>query len=592
MVSRLLTGFIFLFSIPLVMFPQISGTGTYSDPSHGTLLNDSIWPPSGFQYDTIFVRDITIPANRTLTISPDEFTGIHIEFIGQSQLTIQAGGTCILNPKASVTVNNISNNGLLIMESYFYEPGVASLIHTSYSGNGTTIVKVYLKGGLVPGEGSFRWHYVSVPISGIGVGIFNTLNLAQYVESLVEDEDNTKGWVAWDGYRYTEEIEDQEFGFSTLKLGTGYNYYSDYDDNVITLSGVINIADTLANLTCGLGYPESQGYNLLGNPFTACLDWDELVASNPSGLYYNAVYITHEGAIASYVAGLGVNGGTATIPPMQGFFVKASGNYQFSLKSSARVHNNNQMRYKKRGTHNTDRIIDTISYVRLKMHNPTDTADLIVRFNKSATVMPDKNYDAFIFNKKAGNINMWTTIGGTDYSINGLPFPETTMELPIGINVNKAGTYTISLSELNELYGYTILLKDLATGKTVDLRNSETLDVTVEKGLIEDRFLLTFLKNATYTVDQNTESSESFRIYSSPGIINLVLLDKYYENIPATIKVYDLTGRVVLYEREIIWTGQGELQRVQVNHLKDGIYIIELSAKGRSITQKFLIQER
>lgn len=582
---HLFISFIVMAFLPASVFSQLTGTGTSSNPFNGSLNSDIVWPPVGFQGDTVFVNDIVIRSGFTLTVSPDSYTGIHVEFTGLSRLTIVQGGSFILNPKSSVTVREIINNGILRMESFPSEPGVASLLHSEYSGTGTSEVRIYLRGGKTAGD-EFRWHYISVPIGGINVSLFNTLNLAQYVESLVNGPDNYVGWVAWDGYHYSTGSPSPGNAFQTMTLGRGYNFYSDYSNNVITLTGEINSNDVSLPVTCGTGYPDYQGYNLLGNPFACCLDWDALITLNPSVDYYNAIYFTNEGSIASYVGGIGTQGGSGTIPPMQGFFIKASGNLDFSLAADARVHNIDQLRYKKKSTSQIHTATDTIAYVRLKLHSSSDSTDLVVRFNNDATVGTDKLYDAFVFKKQAGNINIWTTNAGIDYSINGLPFPVKTLELPVGLNINVAGNYTLSLSGFNRMGNYSIRIKDLITGRTADLKNGEFLELQTDKSLIEGRFILVFTLNTTEIEEDLIKPEDLFRVYFSEGMINIVPKSESICNKPARINIYDLTGRILNNEKGLTWTGKGDIKTIQINSLNKGLYFVEIIGdRFRTVTK-------
>ncbi len=566
---------IIMLLLPASAFSQLSGTGASGNPFTGSLNSDIVWPPAGFQGDTVYANDILIPSGYELTVSPDPFTGIHVEFTGLSRLTIAQGSSFILNPKGSVTVREIINNGVLRMESFPAEPGLASLLHSEYSGTGTSEVRFYLRGGQTAGD-EFRWHYISVPVSGVNVSLFNTLNLAQYVESLVNGPDNYVGWVAWDGYHYSTGAPSPGNSFQTLTLGRGYNFYSDYSNNVITLTGVINIDDISLPITCGSGYPDYQGYNLLGNPFSSCLDWDELVTLNPSADYYNAIYFTNEGSIASYVGGIGAHGGSGTIPPMQGFFIKASGNFDFSLAAEARVHNNDQFRYKKKSTSQIHTAIDTIAFIRLKINSSVDSTDLVVRFNNNATEGADKLYDAFVFGKQAGNVNIWTTAQGIAYSINGLPFPEATLELPVDINANVAGTYTFSLSGINRMGNYSIHLKDLVTGRTADLTNGETLEFQTGKALTEGRFILAFTQNSTVIEEDLIDTENLFKVFFSDGMLNLVSLSESVQNQPVSVRVYDMTGRIIHSEAGLTWTGNRDIKIIQVDALIKGLYYVEI----------------
>ena len=248
-----------------------------------------------------------------------------------------------------MTVPRIINNGTIRLESDVNEAGAASLLHRQYqtSGGGVFQTRLFLRGGTTTG-GNYIWHYISAPTSGVNATLFTTQNLAQYIESLVTGADNYPGWVAYDGYQYSSQ---NIIGntFSVLELGKGYNYYS-ASNSTFTISGSINISDIVVPVTSGTGYPGYQGFNLIGNPFGSSIDWDYVISNYPPASVDNAIYFTSNGGIASYVGGIGDNGGTQYIPPMQGFFVKANSNSTVSLPSAARTHEINQMRFKKKST--------------------------------------------------------------------------------------------------------------------------------------------------------------------------------------------------------------------------------------------------
>jgi hypothetical protein len=129
-----------------------------------------------------------------------------------------------------------------------------------------------------------------------------------------------------------------------------------------------------------------------------------------------AIYFNQSGSVASWVGGLGTNGGTATIPPMQGFFVKAyTKNKSITLPTSARVHSVTQTRYKKG--------LEIIPLIRLKIEDPLNSDDAVVRFDDKATTGVDNAFDAYKFSKNGSSVDIWTTTSGADLSINGLPFP-------------------------------------------------------------------------------------------------------------------------------------------------------------------------
>lgn len=573
-----------LFFFSTLMFSQPNGSGTFSSPYYGTISSNTTWYPDTYPDQTVYVTNLTIASGATLTISPGTYYGGLVQFFAGSSLTISSGCTVIINPGIGVTVDEIYNSGTLRLESSSNEAGVASLIHDLYEDTGGGIVetKLYLSGGTTS-SGDYKWHYISVPVSNVNVSTFNTLNLAQYIESLVVGADNFPGWVAYDGYQYSTG-NTLANSFSILTLGKGYNYYS-AEGNTFTFSGVINISNRSAAVTCGSGFPDYQGYNLIGNPFASCLDWDYLIHNYPPAYVDNAIYFTNNGTIASYVSGLGSDGGTGTIPPMQGFFVKANSNSTVSLRASARVHYLDQYRYKKKSTGENYKSSDTISFVRLLLESSDESTDLVVRFNQKATTGFDRTLDAFEFNKEAGDINMWTTIGDVAYSINGLPFPLTTMEIPVEINVKIPGNYKISSNELNKLENYSVTLKDLSLHKTIDLKMYESYEFTAPVGLTKGRFVIT-VTNTLTTIPKVIGEDEKLSIYSSSGLINVILLSDEFESSHGSITIYDLNGRKVFQQNKIEWGGIGDRKQIISNSIGKGFYLVEVEGNNNTFVRK------
>lgn len=549
----------------------INGSGTETDPYWGTITTNTVWNTGG----QIFADDIEITPGFTLTISPGAFTGTFLNMLS-SALTIDAGATLIINPGASATINIIVNEGTLILESFSNEVAAASLIHYSYSGAGISQMKLYLSGGTASG-GANIWHYISTPITGVTSASFNTLNLARYVESLSTPTDNYTGWIAYDGYQYSSGATLSAYAFNTLSVTLGYTYHS-ASDATFTFTGPVNINTLNANLTYS-GTSDFQGYNLIGNPFGSCINWDLLVTGGGLRSVDNAIYFTNRGRIASYVGGIGADGGSGTIPPLQGFFVKASsplGRVTFN-SGAIRVHNDEQLRYKKKSSGNNLGSSDTISFVRLKLHNSAESTDMVVRFNKKATSGTDKEYDAFKFSKTSGGLNIWSTSNGSDYSINGLPFPVTTIEIPLGVNIASDGQYKISLAEINKLDNYSMKLKDLVTNSIVDLKSGESVDLSIPAGIVEGRFILA-VSNTITDIPQTDFSGQSFDIYASAGCINIRTRTDDYASVPGTIDIYDITGRK-LYHRDVVgWQNKGELYQIQINSASEEILIVEVKA--------------
>jgi hypothetical protein len=567
----------------LYSFPSFAytGTGTSSDPYTGTVTGSVEWTGPG-----IYADDLEITSGSTLTISPGAFEATLLIMNG-STLTIDNGGTFIINPNASATIAFIVNNGMMRLESAPNEPGVASLIHDNYSGTGVTQVRLYLSGGTTAG-GAYKWHYIAMPFAGVAATSFSTLNLVQYLETLATTTDNYPGWVAYDGYQYSSGTT-LGTTFSTLDLGRGYNYYS-ASSATFTMTGTFNYTDETEDLNYS-GTSDFQGYNLIGNPFPSCINWQILVTSGQTRSVANAVYYTNNGVIAAYVSGVGVAGGSEFIPPLQGFFVKATAfNGRVIFDNAARVHNPDQLRYKKKSTAGEQAVVDTISMVRLKLTVPGDSTDIVVRFNTKATGGFDNELDAYTFSRTMGDISMWTTTGNSDFCINGLPFPQTSVEIPVGLNMKIAGTFRLSSKEIKKLDLYSIILKDLVTNQTVDLKKGEYIEFTAPAGMITDRFILVITKSTTSVSDQPADK-RSFGIYATNGrTINIRSISDEPSFLEGTVTVYDLTGRKILQVKNVEWSGETDLKQFELKQGGPGLYLVVVETVAGKYVEKVSIK--
>jgi hypothetical protein len=518
------------------------------------------------------------PANWEASVDPSSGSGdIIIPYLSGASpnypvatpapdFTIGTGKTMILGPKAEATLGALINNGTLQLESDV--TGISSLIFNSYSGNGASI-QLYLTGG--GGVGTYDWHYISSPVTSLPASVFSgtTLDLARYDESLITTDQNI-GWVAYDGWIYLPAGHYGGTGFTTIDAGHGYNHYLS-SNHTYTFSGTFNTGNVTVNLAYNSAnstpdYPNSQGFNLLGNPFPSCLDWSQISGSLNSSIS-QAIYFNKMGGFASWNNGVGTNGGTGTIPPMQGFFVKTyAKSTSVLLPASARLHNATQTRYKKG--------LEIIPLVRLKIEDKLNSDDAVVRFDDKATAGVDNAFDAYKFSKSG--LSIWTSSEGVDFSINGLPFPDSVSVITVTINSTAAENLKISASEIDGLDNYTATLTDNVNNITIDLKTTPSLSFDASSGLVASRFTLKIGKVTTVTtsVPETTVSDRPFNIYSSNGSVNIQTLSDIWNGKQGGIRVLDMTGRVFTAEDNVEFSKDNLLQ-IPVR-AATGIYIVEV----------------
>ncbi|MBE0676340.1 MAG: hypothetical protein IH591_16920, partial [Bacteroidales bacterium] len=517
-------------------------------------------------------RDIVIPTGAT-NYPVGGFPGV----------TVGAGKYLILEAGAKATVGTLTNNGVLRMEDDNTQP--ASLIVNSYSrgGSGTEEIQLYLTGGGNESQDNYKWHYISSPVSSLSTNVFtgNTLDLAQWVESRPSIS-LRQGWVAFDGYVYSTGLMGGPT-FNSLLTGTngkGYNYWHS-SDFLYTISGLLNTSDVTAPIAFS-GNANLHGYNLLGNPFTSGLDWNYIIsdlsfpANTSMGLYY-----TRDNVVCTYISGVGVPGDVnGIIPPMQGFFTKtyATGN-SILLPLAARTHDNVHQRYKGSGS--------VIPLVRIGLEGSDYSDETVVRFDELAKAGLDNDFDAEKIFYTETKTYLYTKLNDINYAINGQPFPETSVTIPLVLNVTTDGNHTLSAMQLQGLDRYKVKLIDMLKNETIDLRARPLYFFSSDKGTISDRFAL-MIEYMTTDSELLPETGSDFSIYASGYHINIIPEGELWEGKQGSVTIIDLAGKRTGITNEVEFS-RGELIQVEAPQ-KSGIYFVELRSGVLRHTGKIVIK--
>lgn len=492
--------------------------------------------------------------------------------------TVAPGRHFILKPGARLTLGSLTNNGTVLMLTD--ETEQSSLITDSHSGNDIEIELYLQSGSITTPFGQFnRWHYISSPFTSLNVDAFTdvTLNLTQWVESFA-DPSLLMGWVAFDGFNYgTGTITGPTF--SSLTPGVGYNYFHTGPASY-RISGMVNTSDAIRELPFSNPMmPQQYGLNLTGNPFPSGLDWD-MVTSDPSYPENTSkvLHYTKDDEHVYYVNGIGsIPGMNGIVPPMQGFFIKTYNEYNASvtLPASARVHDNIPPRYKGESKSH-------MPHLRLKLFTEGQYSDnAVVRFDSDAKPGFDYDFDAvkrFISEKMP---SIYTVSEGKRYAINGQPYPEERLELPLHLNIpgDQELQHRITMSHLEGLHSYNIRLTDNLKGVTTDLKAYPEYRFSSPAGKIEGRFTLV-IADITTDIDDPQADKNIFRRWQSAGVINIVPESQLWEGARGTVTLTDMAGRRIASEANISFSRGTPVQIAAPT--SPGIYIIEIRSETMS----------
>jgi hypothetical protein len=329
------------------------------------------------------------------------------------------------------------------------------------------------------------------------------------------------------------------------------------------------------------GNASLNGWNLLGNPFSSGLNWDAIISSAgfPSGTS-KGLYFTRDNNLCYYIGGVGLPGDVnGIIPPMQGFFTKTTANGTITLAASARTHNNTHQRYK--GS-------SEIPLVRLLLkRNKTVTDETVVRFDEEAKTGFDYDFDAYKMFISTSKTMIYSTTEGTNYAINGQPYPETFIEIPLAVNITKDTIHTISATQLQGLGNYYVTLRDNTSGITTDLKTTPSVTFTGSPGTISGRFILK-ISTTTTGLEQPLASENKFNIYSGNGIIRIRTVSDEWEGKTGSVKILDITGKPVSILPNAEFRRDSEI--IVPSAGKTGIYLVEIKSGLMRYVKKVVVR--
>lgn len=493
--------------------------------------------------------------------------------------TLNEGLTMIIEPGARATLTSLTNNGTLVLEAD--ANGYATLIAGSYSGaGGNANVEHYLTSGP---SGNW-WHYIASPVT-VSKTVFTDIEpemLVRYDETKVVT-DVSQGWQWHDGYAGTT-------SFSNLTVKEGYDV-SVAEDVTMTYHNLKSLTTSIGRIDLPFsgsgGDTTIYGYSLLGNSLTCGINWDLITYSHDHKFIRHAYYLrTASGEEASYVNGVGTNGATAHIAPLQGFFVRtrATGTY-ITIPDNAREHNA-APRFKS---------AEQIPLIRLQLSSDTQTDETVVRFDSEATTGFDGSLDASKpFSHVKGHIKIYSVADGENYSINTIPWPSRKTSIPLTLEIHEEGRYNIRGIQFQAFTGYTVVLTDRLKGSRISLEGKAGYSFTAAEGTISGRFALEITPTGRKAIVAASEEDKSevteersLKIYSAPGRVCILPQGSGWDGNAGKIRMFDITGRIVyISDNERLYSG--ELMEIEAPN-SGGLLIVEVVTGEKRYLEKIVL---
>ena len=467
---------------------------------------------------------------------------------------INVNGAIVIRPGAYFT-NSIGDNFNVLGSTLFMaDPtGMASFID---NGTSTFAFPPQVQLFMTPDS----WHFVSSPVQGALSGLFTNYYLYSFDEP-------TDSWVNIIPTNVP------------LDIMQGYSVWVPANPAMVTFSGTLNNGALSIPVTRNTTQTD-QGWNLVGNPYPSSLDWNSAAWTktnvNNTIYYYsgagglnNYKYYIGAGGETPY-PGVGVNTGTNLIPPLQGFFVHASGSGTLGVNNNARIHSN-QAYYKTGDDMSTDWPL-----IRIVAEANGLTDETVIRFLDAATPEFDGDSDALkLF--AATYPQVWSVYGATDYAVNTLPEVHDDLVIPVSFVNPETTDYSLYFSEINGMPGQVLFLEDLLLGEIHEIEENKPVVFNYTSSQSSDRFLLHFSHPLGAIENQASSSS----IYSHGNVVYIHL----HEEVNAEIVVHDLIGREILREN----TGREKLIRLDLQS-DTGYYLVSVRTPDHTFSKKVFLR--
>ncbi|KAF0199889.1 MAG: CHU large protein [Bacteroidetes bacterium] len=406
-------------------------------------------------------------------------------------------------------------------------------------------------------SGTGEYHFISTPVVNPNLddifpaGQFDNIWLRRYDEP-------TGNWV-------------NMYIPSTMNPGSGYSFFMNEASTTVTFAGALNSN----NITPVLSYAGNTGdadwdnWNLLGNPYTSALDWD-LGSWNKTGLN-GSVYVW-DGASGNYVSWNGSAGSLTNglIPAQQGFFVKVENEAapSITIPLDARAHSVDGF-LKNQANPSLELMVQN------SVNSYSDKT--YIEINPEASNDFDTRCDAYKLDGNTDAPGLYTGASGKNLSINAINQINNNLTIPLYLKPGVDAGFTITARGIEQFAGNTnIMLQDLLTGITKDLRSENSYSFQASPGDDAHRFNLVF---GTLGIDDGSQLNAG--IYSNRKNIFI----QVENNFTGQVSVTNVTGQTVIKSD----LTDGGLQTI-VTDLPSGIYLVTVADQNSRTTRKVFIQ--
>jgi hypothetical protein len=377
----------------------------------------------------------------------------------------------------------------------------------------------------------------------------------------------------------------------TDPLTAGKGFTVNLAPATLSLTGTLRTGNYAVTMTRGT--TANSGWQLLGNPYPAPLNWDNL--ARPAGLD-NALYVyqssgQYAGSYIGYVNGFGP-AGSNLVASGQAFFGRVgSGAPTLTFTNAARETTySSPIQY--RGTAETRPILE----LALQAPAAGSAADVLYVYQEAgATAAFDSYYDALKVLLNGGQQpTLYQQAGPESLSIQGLPVGLQPQALPLGVNAPAAGPFVFTPQRLDNFPATaTLYLEDRLSGTWHNLRTG-AYTATLAQGLSTARFILHLNPaQGPLATQANTQLFAELQVFPNPATHQATVQVQASGQSAALAKPHlDVLNSVGqrMYTAANPATTTGSLRfTVPTEGLAPGVYTVRLTTATGVLTRKLVL---
>ncbi len=482
----------------------------------------------------------------------------------------------------------------------------------SGSVSGDVIVQRYIPGG----TDKRRWRYLSSPVNVSG-----SIALSQFIDDIFVTAPAGSGG-GFDVNPFSSNASIRTYNESTsgaaslgwtdptnitntITTGTGVEVFVrgsrnlenpflnwTVPDNVtIDFIGALNTGLVTKSLSyTNTGSSNSDGFNLIGNPYPCPIDWAAISGWSKSNITpWMYIYSAKTGSY-NYINADGItmigsdNDKSSIVPSGQAFFVKATNtaasiSFTESIKTTTTPFNffrgvSSKPILKYSFNFNNEKSDEALlGFVDSCSSNGSDISEAVKFFNDKINV----------YSISTDNIAM-----AVDYR----PTPTQIDSIKIAVwdydssNV-QIGQHTLKFDSLSTIPLLSIYLIDKFLNTTTNLRtqNTYTFDITTDvTSYGSNRFMLVF--DATTGISTNSLAN-NITLYPNPAndVLNIGISDINLLSKKSIISIKNMMGQEILHQEN---ENLKNNQNLDISHLSEGVYVITLKIGDGVVNRKFI----